>query len=139
MWLKWTECNLFLWWQSWIFSIITAVFSVTWSSEIILIFWFAAQDKFIIINVKNSTAANFRNGNTFSTGFFDVYKVQKNSIYWKFKYFLTFKVKVQGFFICHMINYTGYNQKWNVVQIRSAQWTVQRIKKKENIYIKNKQ
>ncbi len=40
----------------------------------------------------------------------------------------------QGFFICHMINYTGYNQKWNVVQIRSAQWTVQRIKKKK-IYI----
>ncbi len=36
--------------------------------------------------------------------------------------------KVQGFFICHMINYTGYNQKWNVGQIRSAQWTVQRIK-----------
>ncbi len=36
--------------------------------------------------------------------------------------------KVQGFFICHMINYTGYNQKWNVDQIRSAQWTVQRIK-----------
>ncbi len=35
----------------------------------------------------------------------------------------------QGFFICHMINYTGYNQKWNVGQIRSAQWTVQRIKK----------
>ncbi len=40
----------------------------------------------------------------------------------------------QGFFICHMINYTGYNQKWNVGQIRSAQWTVQRIKKN----IKNK-
>ncbi len=35
--------------------------------------------------------------------------------------------KVQGFFICHIINYTGYNQKWNVDQIRSAQWTVQRI------------
>ncbi len=35
----------------------------------------------------------------------------------------------QGFFICHIINYTGYNQKWNVDQIRSAQWTVQRIKK----------
>ncbi len=34
----------------------------------------------------------------------------------------------QGFFICHMINYTGYNQKWNVDQIRSAQWTVQWIK-----------
>ncbi len=40
--------------------------------------------------------------------------------------------KVQGFFICHMINYTGYNQKWNVGQIRSAQWTVQRIKKIKN-------
>ncbi len=38
------------------------------------------------------------------------------------------RFKVQGFFICHMINYTGYNQKWNVGQIRSAQWTVQRIK-----------
>ncbi len=38
----------------------------------------------------------------------------------------------QGFFICHMINYTGYNQKWNVGQIRSAQWTVQRIKKIKN-------
>ncbi len=40
--------------QSWIFSIITPVFSVTWSSEIILICWFAAQETFIIyINVKN--------------------------------------------------------------------------------------
>ncbi len=29
--------------RSWIFSIITPVFSVTWSSEIILICWFAAQ------------------------------------------------------------------------------------------------
>jgi len=28
MYLKW---YLFLWWQSWIFSIITPVFSVTWS------------------------------------------------------------------------------------------------------------
>jgi len=25
------KCKLFLWWQSWIFSIIMAVFSVTWS------------------------------------------------------------------------------------------------------------
>ncbi len=41
--------------------------------------------------------------------------------------------RFQGFFICHMINYTGYNQKWNVGQIRSAQWTVQRIKKKIKI------
>ncbi len=24
------------------------------------------------------------------------------------------KVQGQGFFICHIINYTGYNQKWNV-------------------------
>ncbi len=24
------------------------------------------------------------------------------------------RFKVQGFFICHIINYTGYNQKWNV-------------------------
>ncbi len=40
----------------------------------------------------------------------------------------------QGFFIRHIINYTGYNQKWNVNQIRSTQWTVQ--KNKKNIYIK---
>ncbi len=40
--------------QSCIFSIITPVFSVTWSSEIILIYWFAAQETFlIIINVEN--------------------------------------------------------------------------------------
>ncbi len=38
-----------------IFSIITSVFSVAWSSEIILIYWFAAQETFlIIINVENS-------------------------------------------------------------------------------------
>ncbi len=41
--------------QSWIFSIITPVFRVTWSSEIILIWWFAAQETFLtIVNVKNS-------------------------------------------------------------------------------------
>ncbi len=41
--------------QRCIFSIITPVFSVTWSSEIILICWFAAQQTFlIIINVQNS-------------------------------------------------------------------------------------
>ncbi len=41
--------------HSWIFSIITPVFSVTWSSEIILICWFAAQETFlIIINFKNT-------------------------------------------------------------------------------------
>ncbi len=44
------SCN-----QICIFSIITPVFSVTWSSEIILICWFAAQETFlIIINVENS-------------------------------------------------------------------------------------
>ncbi len=46
--------------QSCIFSIITPVFSVTWSSEIILICWFAAQETFlIIINVENSCAAQY--------------------------------------------------------------------------------
>ncbi len=46
--------------QRWIFSIITPVFSVTWSSEIILICWFAAQETFlIIINVENSCAASY--------------------------------------------------------------------------------
>ncbi len=56
------------------------------------------------------------------------------------------KVFSQGFFICHMINYTGYNQKWNVHQIRSAQWTVQKNKKwyesnttQEHIYGKKKE
>ncbi len=40
--------------QSCIFSIITPVFRVTWSSEIIIICWFAAQETFlIIINVEN--------------------------------------------------------------------------------------
>ncbi len=43
--------------------------------------------------------------------------------------FISILILFQGFFICHIINYTGYNQKWNVGQIRSAQWTVQRIKK----------
>ncbi len=46
--------------RSWIFIIITPVFSVTWSSEIILIWGFAAQETFlIIINVKNSCAAAY--------------------------------------------------------------------------------
>ncbi len=37
--------------QSWIFSIITPVFSVTWSSEIILIYWFAAQETFLLLSM----------------------------------------------------------------------------------------
>ncbi len=46
--------------------------------------------------------------------------------------FYTFSSKVQGFFIRHMINYTG---KWNVNQIRSAQWTVQKNKNKNYIKV----
>ncbi len=46
--------------QSRIFSIVTPVFSVAWSLEIILIYWFAAQETFlIIISVKNSPALYF--------------------------------------------------------------------------------
>ncbi len=45
------------------------------------------------------------------------------------------RFKVQGFFIRHIINYTGYNQKWNVNQIRSAQWTVQKNKNKNYIKV----
>ncbi len=45
--------------RSCIFSIITAVFSVTWSSEIILICWFTAQETFlIIINVEHVVLHN---------------------------------------------------------------------------------
>ncbi len=45
---------------SWIFIIITAVFSVTWSSEIILIYWFAARELFLfIIKVENQGAASY--------------------------------------------------------------------------------
>ncbi len=51
------------------------VFSVTWSSEIILICWFADQQTFlIIINVENSCAAEYFcvNCDTFYfSGFFD--------------------------------------------------------------------
>ncbi len=42
--------------QSWF---ITPVFSVTWSSEIIIIYWFAAQETFLImINVENYFCGN---------------------------------------------------------------------------------
>ncbi len=72
--------------QSWMFSIITPVFSVTWSSEIILICWFAAQETFlIIINVKNSCAASyfFIETDTFFQGYFINRKLisMKQSIY----------------------------------------------------------
>ncbi len=61
--------------RSCISSIITPVFSVTWSSEIIIIYWFTAQETFlIIINVENSRAAQYFCGNcdTFNfSAFFD--------------------------------------------------------------------
>ncbi len=41
--------------QNCIFSIITPVFSVTWSSEIILICWFAAQETFLTITGNHDT------------------------------------------------------------------------------------
>ncbi len=45
--------------QRWIFSFITPVFSDTWSSEIIIIYWFDDQETFlIIINVEISCAAS---------------------------------------------------------------------------------
>ncbi len=70
-----------------LFSIIPPVFSVTWSSEIILIYCFAAREIFlIIINVKNSCAASYFGGNSFAVNFsvlFNEYKVQNNSIYFK--------------------------------------------------------
>ncbi len=60
--------------QSCIFSIITPVFSVTWSSEIIIICWFAAQETFlIIINVENSCAAQYFCGNR-HTLFFRIHR-----------------------------------------------------------------
>ncbi len=59
--------------RSWIFSIITPVFRVTWSfrNQIsILIYWFTAQETFIIfINVENSCAASYFGGN-YDTAFF---------------------------------------------------------------------
>ncbi len=46
------KLNLFLWWKSWIFSIISPVFSVTWSfRNIILICGFVAQETFVNLNI----------------------------------------------------------------------------------------
>ncbi len=71
----------------------------------------AAQETFmIIISVENSCAASY-----FGENYIIISSEEQHGS------------RVQGFFICHIINYTGYNQKWNVDQIRSAQWTVQRI------------
>ncbi len=66
--------------QSWIFSIIPPVFRVTWSSEIILIYWFDAQKhvtEFKMIVLFN----NFVKTDTFYfSEFFDKNTVQKNYI-----------------------------------------------------------
>ncbi len=57
------------------------MFSVTWSSEIILICWFAAQEAFIIIiiiiiiNIENSCAAYF---------FISVFVGTMNLFFWIF-------------------------------------------------------
>ncbi len=55
--------------RSCIFSTISPVFSVTWSSEIILICWFTAQETFLIIRDENSYADSYfcRNCDTFSS------------------------------------------------------------------------
>ncbi len=67
--------------QSCIFSIITPVFSVTWSSEIIIIYWFAAQETFlIIINVENSCAAQYFCGNWDTFYFLRIYRWIESSI-----------------------------------------------------------
>ncbi len=57
---------------------------------------------------------------------------------WTFNLFLNIgsRFKVQGFFICHIINYTGYNQKWNVIKSGPLSGQCRRIK--TNNYIKVK-
>ncbi len=59
--------------QHCIFSIITPVFSVTWSSEIIIIYWFAAQETFLIIINAEKCCVNF-------------FRIEKNSMYLKYTY-----------------------------------------------------
>ncbi len=57
------------------------------------------------------------------------YDTQVKTIYFFSKCFnlLFSNSKVQGFFIGHILNYTEYNQQWNVSQVRSTQWTVQNM------------
>ncbi len=64
-----------------IFSIITPVFSVTWSSEIIIIYWFTAQEIFlIIINVVDYFCGNVT--------FYFIFHELKCSIYWNTIFYL---------------------------------------------------
>ncbi len=72
--------------RSCIFSIITPVFSVTWSSEIILICWFAAQETFlIIINVEDSCAAQYFCGNR------DAFYISKEQHLFEIEIFCNFR------------------------------------------------
>ncbi len=92
-------------------------------SEIILIYWFAAQETFmIIINVENNYAASHFCGN--SDTFFPSRFIEEQHLFQIYifitnvftdTFLFNASMQGQGFFICHMINYTGYNQKWNVV------------------------
>ncbi len=66
--------------ESCIFSIITPVFSVTWSSEIIIICWFAAQETFLIIiilNVESSFNCVMFLGNLYYSSI-QMFEVKKN-------------------------------------------------------------
>ncbi len=66
MWNIIASSNIYLFDQSCISIIITPVFSVTWSSEIIIIYRLAAQETFqIIINVENSWATSYFYGNEY--------------------------------------------------------------------------
>ncbi len=81
--------------RSWIFSIITPVFSVTWSSEIILIWWFAAQEICIII-IKTVVQLHIF-AETWHILFVRIHRwieSSKNSIYLKQKSFLTLYIYI---------------------------------------------
>ncbi len=45
------------------------------------------------------------------------------------------KNSIQGFFICHIINDTGYNQKWNVIKSGPLSGQCKRIKNKNYIKV----
>ncbi len=82
--------------QSWIFSIITPVFSFTWSSEIILICWFAAQETFlIIINVENSCAAEYSRGSMMKLKFQAFHIKFKRTEFIQFIFYLFLQCKKQ--------------------------------------------
>ncbi len=75
--------------QSWIFSIITPVFNDTWSfkyNDLILnIFLLLSMLKTVaLLNIFVETVINF------ISRFFNEYKVQKNSIYLKYKLLVIF-------------------------------------------------